>query len=412
METKEAPLGRNRRITTVIAAMLAMFLLGAIYAYGVLLPDIMQSFHVQSSQATLPQSILLFVYAVGMGIGGALQDRTSPTRIAIGGGAAFGLGMLIASRAHGLTLLVLSYGILAGIGFGFAYVSAVTAVMTSFPKHRGTVAGLVVGAFGLGSIVWAPLAQHVLAALGWNGIFFIYGIASLVLLPLLGVGIRTPWHPHETPGEHPKAQGATLKYALHTPLFWTLFAAYTLVTSAGLMWLALFKIFGISQGISTTQAALLVVVTSVGSGTGRIVMGGLSDRIGRFPSLIGASLLAVVVFLLIILGLPHLGIFIAAALIGFAFGTWLALYGPASTDLFGMKAAGAIYGALYLSYGIGGLLGPLLGGYLADTTGNYRLSFMTAAAFCLLGVVLFFIAKLLSRRMYHHPPALDEEFPV
>lgn len=401
----------TRHFITVLASMLAMFLLGAIYAYGILLPDIMRTFHWESSRASLPQSTLLFIYAIGMWLGGMWQDRTSATRIAMGGGVIFGLGMLMASRAHDLLLLVLGYGVLGGLGFGFAYVAAVTAAMTSYPQRRGLVAGLVVGTFGLGSVIWAPLAQSRLAAMGWQGLMLYYGLATLILLPIFGWGIRTPLPTHVAPGEHPTVQGVTLRAALRTPLFWVLFTAYTLVTSAGLFWLAHFKIFGISQDISPAQAALLVVITSIGSGTGRIVMGGISDKIGRLPSLVGATVLAIAMFLLLMLGLPHLGIFIAAALIGFAFGTWLALYGPVSTDLFGMKSAGAIYGALYLSYGIGGLIGPILGGYLADFSGSYRISFTAAAIFCLLGTILFLIVARLSSRVYLHRPALDEEFP-
>lgn len=400
----------DRGWMTILAAMLSMFFLGAIYAYGVLLSDIQRAFAWESSTAVVPQSILLFVYAVGMGVGGVLLDRTNPTRVAIAGGAAFGLGVLLASYTHSLLLLVLSYGVLGGIGFGFAYVAAVTAAMKSFPTRRGLAAGLVVGAFGLGSAVWAPIAQRLLPTQGWQGIFFGFGVLTLVVLPLLGLGIRAPRG--QVSADHGAVTaGVSLGTALRTPVFWTVFAAYVLVTSAGLLWLNYYKNFGLDQGIPAGQAAFLVVITAIGSGTGRIVMGGLSDRFGRFRSLIAASVLAVVMFTLLMLGLPHLGIFIVAAFIGLAFGTWLALYGPTSTDLFGMKAAGSIYGALYLSYGIGGLIGPTLGGHLVDRSG-YRSAFLVAAGCCLLAIVLYALAQRMSVVFYRHPPARDEEIPL
>ena len=388
-----------------------MFLLGAIYAYGVLLPDIQQAFSWESSTAVLPQSVLLFVYAVGMGIGGVLLDRTNPTRVAIAGGATFGLGLLLASYTKSLLLLVLSYGALGGIGFGFAYVAAVTAAMRAFPTRRGLAAGLVVGAFGLGSAVWAPIAQRLLPTLGWQGLFLAFGIITIIALPLLGLGIRAP-HGHLATGDVADTAGVSLGAAVRTPVFWTVFAAYLLVTSAGLLWLNHYKNFGLSQGIPAEQAAFLVVITAIGSGTGRIVMGGLSDRFGRFRSLVGATILAVAMFGLLMVGLPHLGIFIVAAFIGLAFGTWLALYGPTSTDLFGMKAAGAIYGALYLSYGIGGLIGPTLGGYLADRSGSYRSAFLVAMVCCVLAIVLYVLAMRMPAVLYRHPPARDEEIPL
>lgn len=401
---------RIRGWITILTAMVSMFLLGAIYAYGVLLPDIMRAFGWESSLATLPQSILLFVYAVGMGIGGIVLDRTNPTRVAIGGGIIFGLGLILASRATGIATLVGAYGIMAGIGFGFAYVAAVTAAMTTLPHRRGLAAGLVVGAFGAGSAVWAPLAQRLLSTLGWSGLLFIFGIITIILLPLLALGIRAPHH--GAPGMHKQASGMTLNKALHTSNFWIVFAAYMLVTAAGLLWLNHYKLFGSAQGIPDAQAAWLVVITAVGSATGRVVMGGISDKIGRFPALIGAGIVGAAMFVLLAVGMPHVAIFVIAGVIGLCFGTWLSLYGPTSTDLFGLRAAGAIYGALYLSYGIGGLVGPTLGGRLADFTDSYRAAFLVAAAFCVLGAILFFITSRAQQLVYRHPPAREEEFPV
>lgn len=395
-----------------MAASLAMFLLGSIYAYGVFLPVFMTSFGWSRSIAALPHSVLLFVYAIGMGIGGALQDRTSPTQIATAGGVLFALGLVLASRSESLLGLVMSYGVLGGIGFGFAYVAAVTAVMKSFPDRRGMAAGLVVGAFGLGAFVWAPLAQSLLATLTWPEVLQRFGALTLLALPLLGLLIRAPWHPHDVPGTHPQAAGFTLGGALHTSVFWTLFAAYTLVTGVGLFLIAHFINFGRAQGLSAVTAALLVSMLSVGSGLGRIIMGWLSDHLGRFPALIGASLLAVLLLVLLAIVPSSVMIFLGAFTAGYAFGTWLTLYGPTATDLFGLRAAGAIYGTLYLSYGLGGLAGPTLGGLLADTSGSYRLPLVVGAVLCALGAGLFWLTQRLTTRLYAHLPAWEEEYPV
>jgi OFA family oxalate/formate antiporter-like MFS transporter len=271
----------------------------------------------------------------------------------------------------------------------------------------------VVGAFGLGTFVWAPAAQALLdAGTHWTRVFLLFGLSALVVLPLLSLGIRSPWRRHQRPGEHAGASGLSLGEALRAPLFWLVFAAYTLVTTAGLMWFAHFKVFGVSQGMTAAQAAFLASLTAVGGALGRVLMGYASDHIGRFPSLIGASALEVGLFVGFGLGVPHAAIFAFAALSGFAFGTWLALYGPTSTDLFGMRSAGSIYGALYLSYGIGGLAGPMLGGLLADLSGDYALAFFVMAGVCAAGGALFLLAMLRRPPQFAHPPAAEEEFPV
>lgn len=402
--------GTGDTTVTLVTAAVAMFLLGSIYAYGVLLPALMAGFGWERSTAALPHAVLLFVYAVGMGIGGILEHRLRPSGSAAAGGFLFGAGLVLASWLHSLTGLVLAYGVLSGIGFGFAYVSCVTASMRSYPARRGLAAGVVVGAFGLGAFVWAPLAQHFLPAIGWDGIMLRYGLAVLVLIPLLSLGIRVP-KPAAEGKDDLHAGGLTLAAALHAPIFWLVFAAYLLVTSVGLLLLAHIVNFGLGQGISATRAAWLLSVMSIGSGSGRVVMGWLSDRIGRLPCLVVASVLEAVLLIgLVVIPLPA-AIFIIAGAAGFAFGTWLTLYGPTSTDLFGLRYAGAIYGVLYLSYGLGGLLGPTLGGALADHFGGYRTPFLAGAVLCTLAALLFLYVLSLHPRYYTHPPALDEEIP-
>ncbi|MHB0937297.1 MAG: MFS transporter [Armatimonadota bacterium] len=396
---------------TLAAAAVAMFLLGSIYAYGVLLPALMAGFGWERSTAALPHAVLLFVYAVGMGIGGILEHRLRSSRSAAAGGFLFGVGLILASWLHSLTGLVLAYGVLAGLGFGFAYVSCVTAAMRSYPARRGLAAGVVVGAFGLGAFVWAPLAQRFLPTLGWDGIMLRFGLAALVLIPLLAIGIRAPKLTAAGLASHLREGGLTLAGALCSPIFWLVFAAYVLVTSVGLMLLAHVVNFGLGQDIPAAQAAWLLSVMSIGSGSGRILMGWLSDRIGRLPCLVVASVLEAVLLIgLVVVPLPA-AIFVIAGLAGFAFGTWLTLYGPTSTDLFGLRYAGAIYGVLYLSYGLGGLFGPTLGGALADRFGGYHTPFLAGAALCALASLLFLSVLYLHPPRYAHPPALEEEIP-
>lgn len=397
---------------TLTSAALAMFLLGAIYAYGVLLPAFMADFGWDRSTAALPQAVLLFVYAIGMGIGGALQDRTSPTRIAMLGGALFGMGMILAGYATTLWGLLIAYGVIAAIGFGFTYVAAVTAAMQVLPHRRGLAAGLVVGAFGLGALVWAPVTQRLLPTLEWSGILIAFGWLTLFTLPVLALGIRVPWRAHHAPGMHPGTAGLTLRAALHTRIFWTVFAAYTLATAVGLMLLAHIVNFGITLGIPAFTAALLLSAAAIGSGVGRVLMGALSDRTGRFPVLIGVSLLEIVLLIALAFTQSIGIIFLLATLTGFVFGSWLTLYGPTSTDLFGMRAAGAIYGVLYLSYGLGGLIGPTAGGWIADRTGAYQPAFLIGAIVSACAALLFVLAMRQHPPIYTHPPAREEEYPL
>ena len=94
---------------------------------------------------------------------------------------------------------------------------------------------------------------------------------------------------------------------------------------------------------------------------------------------------------------------IAAALIGFNFGGNFALFPAATADLFGNKNVGANYGWVFTSYGLGGIVGPILGGWFGDFAKNsgslavWLVPFLVAAGACLLAAVLAVILKSPSR---------------
>ncbi|MBO8182436.1 MAG: hypothetical protein H0Z28_06545 [Archaeoglobus sp.] len=74
---------------------------------------------------------------------------------------------------------------------------------------------------------------------------------------------------------------------------------------------------------------------------------------------------------------------------GFAFGTMTAVSAPLTSDCFGLKHFGAIFGLVFTAYGfIAGIIGPSLSGYILDFTGNFKLVLLYLGIFCLLSSFL------------------------
>jgi len=80
-------------------------------------------------------------------------------------------------------------------------------------------------------------------------------------------------------------------------------------------------------------------------------------------------------------GVPAL-LYVGAALIGFNFGGNFALFPTITADTFGTKYLAQNYGWVFVSYGIGGIFGPMLGGALGDM-GNFPLAFTICGVSCL-----------------------------
>jgi OFA family oxalate/formate antiporter-like MFS transporter len=164
--------------------------------------------------------------------------------------------------------------------------------------------------------------------------------------------------------------------------------------AAGIAMVFLAVPFGISRGLQPASAVLLLTAFNLTNGCSRLIMGYFSDRFSRKAGMSMTFLAAGSAYLL----LPHLqaqtATALAAAVIGFAFGTLFAVSAPLAVDCFGLTHFGAIFGLVFTAYGfLAGLLGPSLSGYLLEATGaDFRIVFSYLGLFCL-------IASFLVRRV-------------
>jgi OFA family oxalate/formate antiporter-like MFS transporter len=134
---------------------------------------------------------------------------------------------------------------------------------------------------------------------------------------------------------------------------------------------------------SAIAGTAMAVFFSLANGIGRIAWGAISDKLGRKTSIVVmmASQGLFVIAFQKMAGTPPM-LYLGAALIGFNFGGNFALFPTITADTFGTKFVGQNYGWVFLAYGIGGILGPILGGKLGDM-GNFPLAFTICGTLCL-----------------------------
>jgi OFA family oxalate/formate antiporter-like MFS transporter len=130
------------------------------------------------------------------------------------------------------------------------------------------------------------------------------------------------------------------------------------------------------------------------NGAGRIVWGQVSDRIGRRKALLSMFLFQAVMMIVFFYTTTNPYIFyIIAALIGFNFGGNFALFPAACADTFGAENLGLNYGFIFTSYGVGGIVGPLLAGYVQDAGMSFLYAFIPAAVLCFIAATLAFLYR-------------------
>ncbi len=397
--------GENRGWIVTFAGTGINLALGVLYAWSVVSKQITREWGWNETQAALPYSVAIIVFAIMMVPAGRMQDKYGPRLVATLGGILCGIGFIIASLGQSITGIVIGFGILAGAGIGCGYASATPPAVKWFPPARtGLIAGLVVAGFGLASVYIAPLANHLLSAFGIQSTFLILGIAFLIAVVILSQLLKNPpagYKPAGNPapakaGSAPKPPTVAADYEwtemIRTPQFFLLWIMFVFGAGAGLMIIGkLAKIVDLQAGIKA--GFIFVALLAVGNAAGRIIAGVLSDKIGRTWTMFAVFVFqAVLMFLL--RGLDAYGtLFLASVLIGFNYGANLSVFPSATKDYFGLKNFGVNYGFVFTAWGVGGILGPMLSGLIFDSDKNFNNAYLIAAVCLLVAAGLTFVTR-------------------
>lgn len=385
----------------VVAAVLVQLALGAVYAWSVFNKPLQEAFGWSKTEAVLPFEVAIGTIFIGSLVGGRIQDRLGPRPVALAGGVLYSIGIILASFVNDgsqLWLLVLTYGVMGGIGLGAAYITPIAMLTKWFPDKRGLITGIAVGGFGFGAVITAPVAKSLLGGTDdKTSVFLPLGIAYLVAVLLGASFFRNPPAGYTVPGWQPTASQTaarashdfTLPEALRTPQWYLLTAILALNTAVGIAFIS--QASDAAQdiaGVTAGTAATLVGVMGLFNGGGRIGWAAVSDRIGRLPAFLGMLLIqAVCLFLL-----PHASAFallsVLAALVYFCYGGGFGTMPATAADFFGTLNAGAIYGAMIVAWSIGGVVGPLVASSLYESSGGWTLPFTVLGVVALVSMAL------------------------
>ncbi len=379
--------------------------LGSLYAWSVFVAPLEKEFHWTRDDTTWTFRIAVAVFALSFILAGRLQDKLGPFKISLAGCILLTVGFILSSQTTSLTYLVITFGVLGGIGNGFGYATPIPVMAKWFPDKRGLAVGLAVAGYGGGSAIFGPLALYwLIPAYGWRTTFVVLGIIFFAMT-LLGaflltnppVGYRPPgWTPAPAAKAAATTHEFTPKEMWRTPAAYLMWIAYALGTSAGLMVISQLVPFGKSMNIpSEYLIGMSLVVGAVGNASGRILSGWMSDGIGRLNVLrlmIGIS--AVAMPLLYLLGGTVVLLYLMVFIVYWCYGTQLSVNASTTSDFWGTKNAGLNYGLLFTAWGVAGLLGPWIGGKWFTLYKNYESAFYIAGGLC----VVALICELLARR--------------
>ncbi|OYY90956.1 MAG: MFS transporter [Sphingomonas sp. 28-66-16] len=315
---------------------------------------------------------------------GGLADRLGVRPVALW--STFGFALVFAAFYFVPGSLGGWYGawaILGLIGIGSTPVTWSRAVSMWFDRNRGLALGIMLIGTSIAAIIVPQVANKAIAAGGWRLAFPV--VALFPLLIALPVGLA--WFREPRPDERPvgvtDAAGAlvglTLREAAAGYRFWVLLISILIIALAyGGAHIHMAQIVAL-HGFTPAIAASVLGVVALGILAGRIGVGLLFDRFWApgiaFPAML---LPAIACVLLMGTGADLSVLMCGGFLLGFAAGAESDVIAFLAARYFGMAHYGRIYGALYMPFGIGSAISPILYGVVRDRTGNYDL--MLAAA--------------------------------
>ena len=374
---------------TILAAGAAIQVLtGLPAAWGVFQQPVMEEYGLSEQGAGYAFGILIAAFGVGCVIGGFLQDRHGPRCAGLWGtallcGGFFAAGLLPPGSAEAFFL---AFSSPAGLGTAFLYPSIQSCAQKWYADRKGLATGVIGGAVGLSGAFLTVFVRTAVRGFwvvqGIRGAFWALGAVTLPVCLVGSLLLQAPPQTGQT--QNPQENGKnTIDLApqqmLRTKQYWLCAGAVCFSTPAVLLFSPIILKLGMERGLEEQAALWSVVLGSVGSAAGRLLMPLLSDRIGRRPTdmllfAVSAGLSAGFAFA------QGWGVVACYAGLTFCYSALAAVLPALSTDLFGFPHAGVNYGFLALGQSVGSLAFPFAANFFGLEVGRHWMAVAAAGA--------------------------------
>lgn len=367
----------------VFASVLCLFTFSVFEIYGVFFKPLMEEFGWSRALVSSVFSLYAISHSISAILMGYLSDRYGSRNVILLGGFLVGFGLVLFSHVNSVWHLYIFWG-LASFGSGALWVPPISAVVRWFKEKRGLAVGIANTGYGIGILVMAPTAAILTSTYGWRGAFITLGIVLLGIVTSAAFMMKS--NPKSTGAVTSREKSVSLnmnpssKLTVFTRSFLTLYVIYFFASICFTSLLVHLVPFATDIGISSVIAALALGLMGGSTIVGSPVVGAISDKMRRKNTLTICLTVQVGILGWLTWVNNVWMLYVFAATFGFtAAGVW-ALMAPLVEETFEPDKVGVNLGVLATTFGAGGVLGPIMFGYVFDVTGSYQLGLI----FCLL----------------------------
>ncbi|MGG0130110.1 L-lactate MFS transporter [Bacillus tropicus] len=372
----------------VLGTVIVQMGLGTIYTWSLFNQPLVSKYGWSLNAVAITFSITSLSLAFSTLFASKLQEKWGLRKLIMIAGLALGLGLILSSQASSLILLYVLAGVVVGYADGTAYITSLSNLIKWFPERKGLIAGISVSAYGSGSLIFKYVNAQLIESVGVSQAFIYWG---LIVTAMIVIGACLIHQAADQGAVHEiKTKEYTTKEMLGTKQVYLLFIMLFTSCMSGLYLIGMVKDIGVQLvGLSAATAANAVAMVAIFNTLGRIILGPLSDKIGRLKIVTGTFVvMASSVLVLSFVDLNYGIYFVCVASVAFCFGGNITIFPAIVGDFFGMKNHSKNYGIVYQGFGFGALAGSFIGALL----GGFKPTFMVIGVLC---VVSFIIAILI-----------------
>ncbi len=402
----------KKRWVVLAAACLINLCLGSIYAWSVFASSMTTYFNdvlhlnVTAGDLAIVYTIANAVGPITMISGGWFNDRLGPKKVIALGGIMFGGGMVLSGFASSVGFLIVSYGLVSGLGLGMAYGSTISTSVKYFPDKRGLIGGITTAVYGLSSVILPPVVTMIVNRS--DAPFAFKAVGAVFLVVVVGCTFFMEQCPEGylpegyTPPKQRTGSGSMdWKAMLKTPVFYVMLLLLTCGAFSGMMVIS--QASAVAQnmvGMTAIAASGAVSVLALFNAVGRIAAGYISDKIGRINTLMSACILSILGLLCLYFSKTGSTItfYIGISIVGVSFGSFMGIYPGFTVDQFGAKHNSVNYGIMFIGFALAGYFGPQIMTNVYNGSGAYQSAFLIACGLSFAGVLLTFLYRAIGKR--------------
>ena len=387
----------------LIASVFAMLFAGIIYAWSILKVPFAEDFGWQAQELSLNFTLTMCAFCLGGLLGSFLSRRIGVKLAGVASAIFSGSGMALTGYLNGnnVTMLYITYALMAGLGIGIAYNVIISTVSAWFPDKKGFCTGCLMMGFGASSLILGNLADLLFkSSLARKGTYILLGIALFTIVGLVSLFLKRPSENEVLPKASKKAtnhtedfeqQDFTTKDMLKRFSFWRAFAVMTFAAAVGNSVISFARDLALSAGAKVTLATTLVGVLAVCNGLGRIITGAMFDILGRRKTMLIATTLTIVAAGISLLSVVTASLpicIVGLCLTGLSYGSCPTMSTAFVSAFYGQKHFGANFGVMNCHL--------ICASFMATACSKLLQTFGSYTAPFILLLVLAFLAFLLN----------------